>query len=147
MDLPHPLSPTSATVAPAGIFRFKRAKTGRSTYAKRTSLNSMSPRTSSGVRSRPTGFRASAPSPPTGARSITACSLCAAMRALTMLSMDAPAAPNMNPPNNTEKNTMMTVPPDVQGPLPALSPESAARPPTRYPHPQFGLRSSESNSA
>ena len=101
----------------------------------------MRPFTDETGRSRPTGARASAPSPPRGFRSITACSLCAATRALTMLSMDAPAAPNMNPPNKTEKNTMMTVPPETQGELPALSPESAAKPPTRYPHPQFGSAS------
>ena len=55
--------------------------------------------------------------------------------ALTMLSMLAPAAPNMNPPNKTEKNTVITVPPETHGELPAVKPSPAAR----YPHPQFGF--------
>ena len=147
VDLPQPDSPTSATVAPAGMCKFSPAKTGRAPYEKCTSRNSTAPFTAETRRSVPTGRRASAPSPPRGFRSITACSLCAAMRALTMLSMDAPAAPNMNPPNKTEKKTMMTVPPETQGELPALSPESAEKPPTRYPHPQFGFASAPPPSA
>ena len=54
--------------------------------------------------------------------------MCAAMRALTTASIDAPACPNMNPPNNTEKNTMITVPPVMHGELPALRPVPARAP-------------------
>ena len=59
---------------------------------------------------------------------MTAWSSCAAILAFTTDSIDAPACPNMNPPNSTEKNTMMTVPPETHGELPALSPVPASAP-------------------
>ena len=107
MDLPEPLSPTSATVAPAGMEREKSSKTGtsgRAGYANCTpaksmppwSLGSSSPGASSSI---------------AGRRSITWKTARAAMRASAMLERFGRAWPMPKAPMRTEKKMTSTVPP------------------------------------